>query len=315
MGTAKVSKAIGYAVLSAPGGAAASKALAYAVLSAEVNIAISKALVYAVFEEAPLFSLASATDVTDLGGESTISGVGFVAGAVVVVNGADLPTVFVNGGELTATVPVLAVGVYAVAVRLPDGTTASLDAALHVVDHFRLDSTTPGAAHESGGVEVALAGIGFAADAQVLVAGSPVPTTYVGATELHATVPPRVAGATTISVRLADGSTRTIVFTYEAAEISAVAPNPVAPQATITITGKWFFAGSLVRIGGVFAETTYVSPTQLTAKVPVLAPGTYVVEVLNSKAGYSETLTLAGLQVTAPPNTYSTAPIVMYVIT
>jgi hypothetical protein len=47
----KVSKVVGYSVLSSPSGV--SKALAYVVLSTEVTVAVSKAVAYAVLEPEP----------------------------------------------------------------------------------------------------------------------------------------------------------------------------------------------------------------------------------------------------------------------
>lgn len=51
IGPISVSKAVAYAVLSAPDGANVSKAVAYAVLSTEVTVGISKAVAYVVLSE------------------------------------------------------------------------------------------------------------------------------------------------------------------------------------------------------------------------------------------------------------------------
>jgi hypothetical protein len=67
-------------------------------------------------------------------------------------------------------------------------------------------------------------------------------------------------------------------------------PNAVAGSSdfTLTLTGKGFDAGSLVRFNGNYPAVTYVSPTELQATIPaayVMSPGNYQVAVENFPAG------------------------------
>lgn len=120
----------------------------------------------------------------------TISGSGFAAGATVSVGGSTATdVVVVSATEITAVTPAHALGLVDVAVTV-GSTTATL------VGGFTyqgvVTSVSPTSLLRVGGV-LQVNGVGFVADAVVLVDGAAVSTTYVSSTQLTATIPSGLA--------------------------------------------------------------------------------------------------------------------------
>jgi hypothetical protein len=248
----------------------------------------------------------------------TISGVGFTGATGVLFEGgfgaaAATDVVVVSDSEITCTAPPYIVGVVDVTVS-GTGDTATLVGGFAYLDSFRIDSIAPAPVHVSGG-ELQVDGAGYVAGTVVLIAGAAAPTTVVSAGQLLVAAPPHAAGVVTLTVRLPSGETRSQNLTYEAASLESVEPAEARVGDALAVTGASLFPGALVVIGGVLAETTWVSDTELAAVVPALAPGVYDVEVENVAPGYAETLELAGaLEVLEPIAALSGGPVIMYVV-
>ncbi|WP_310391434.1 IPT/TIG domain-containing protein [Hymenobacter sp.] len=85
--------------------------------------------------------------------------------------------------------------------------------------------------------------------------------------------------------------------------ITAITPNTAVagPAISVTLTGTGFTAASVVNVDGVAIPSTFVSATQLTGTVPVLAPaGIYSVTVVNPTPG-GGTSNAVTLTLTAAP--------------
>lgn len=122
----------------------------------------------------------------------TVNGSDFRSGAVVVWDGSDLATSFVNGSRVTAAVPAanLAAGkTVQVTVRNPDGGVSNPLEFTVANPVPALTSLAPSRASAGGAAFTLTAtGAGFVPGASVMWAGSSRPTTYVGPTTLTAAV-------------------------------------------------------------------------------------------------------------------------------
>lgn len=249
------------------------------------------------------------------GTQVTITGAGFTGATAVTFGGvAATGVVVVSDAQITCVAPAHALGFVDVTVTVgPDSST--LAGAFQYLDPtFQVTSVTPTAVHTSGG-QVQIDGAGFDDGTDVLIDGVNAPTTLLSATRLLAQAQPHAAGAVQLVVRKSNGDARTAAFAYEAAALAAVAPASARPGDQVTLTGQWFFEGAQGSIGGVAAQTTRISSTELRAVVPALAPGVYDVEVENVAPGYAETLALAAaLEVLEPVAALSGGPVIMYVV-
>jgi hypothetical protein len=118
-----------------------------------------------------------------------------------------------------------------------------------------------------------------------------------------------------LTVRLPSGETRSADLTYEGASLAAVVPAAARVGDVVVVTGDSLFPDAIVAVGGVPAETTWISAAELEAVVPVLGPGLYDVTVENVAPGYAETLELvAALEVLEPIAALSGGPVIMYVV-
>jgi uncharacterized protein (TIGR03437 family) len=78
--------------------------------------------------------------------------------------------------------------------------------------------------------------------------------------------------------------------------VTAVTPNPLNPgSATITVTGSGFAAGAVIYLAGAALDTTFVSPTELTATTTVAMPAGRLaaVKVTNPNPGGATSTPLA----------------------
>jgi len=120
-------------------------------------------------------------------------------------------------------------------------------------------------------------GTGFTSASVVSLNGTSEPTTYVSASEIHATVPSvQLKTGAVLTLSVANGST---VVTADPATLALSVDNPVptltsvAPgsvllgstAASVTVTGTNFVPGVALSVNGSPRVTTYVSSTNLTA--------------------------------------------------
>lgn len=138
--------------------------------------------------------------------------------------------------------------------------------------------------------------------ASVWVAGVPATVTANTATQIDITVPDTViAGVQAVLVVTTHGSdATTVTLNGIAPTVTAVAPNPVVRNGTLTIDGTYLF-GATVDIGGVSAAVQSNTSTQIVALVDVTTPtGVQTVTVTNphgSDAAQSVQVTAAPINV------------------
>lgn len=197
----------------------------------------------------------------------TVNGSGFVSGATVQWNGSPLSTSFVNGTQLTATVPaslIANVGSASVTVVNP-GTTAS-NALTFSINSVTvgggpvITSLSPGSAVAGGSTfNLTVVGSGFLASGGIFTGGpavqwngSPLLTSFVSGTQLTATVPGTLianVGSASITVQnpgggVSNSSTFTIAATSTPVTITAPPTLPLGSVGT-------FYSQSLSATGGI----------------------------------------------------------------
>ncbi len=153
----------------------------------------------------------------------------------------------------------------------------------------------------SGAFTLTLTGTGFVPASVVRWNGADRPTAFVSTTQLTAQIPASdVLSAGTAQVTVFNptpggGTSSALTFTINA-------PNPVptlaglnptsavegSPGFTLTVNGTGFISGSVVRWDGSPRQTTFVSPTQLTAQIQasdLVGIGSTLVTVFNPTPG------------------------------
>lgn len=212
----------------------------------------------------------------------TVTGGGFVDGAVVRVNGTPRLTTYVSPSQLTALIPaeqMVEAGTLQVTVFNPKPRGGESEARPLVVEHRVPDvqSIQPsGITVGSADFTLRVNGAGFAQGSVIRWNGADRPTTFVHAGQVTAQIPAAdVAAAGTAQVTVFNpapggGTSVARVFTTSVRPnprpvVTALAPATIQAEtgATFTVTGSNFMAGSQVRVGGFSPTTTFVSATQL----------------------------------------------------
>jgi hypothetical protein len=196
----------------------------------------------------------------------TVNGSSFASGATVQWNGSPLSTSFVNGTQLTATVPgslIASVGSASVTVVNP-GSTASSALTFSInpanVSGPVITSLNPGATVAGGSTfNLTVLGSNFLASGGIFTAGptvqwngSPLVTTFVNATQLTATVPSTLitnVGSASITVQnpgggVSNSATFTIAATSSPLTINAPKTLPFGAVGTL-------YSQSLTAVGGI----------------------------------------------------------------
>lgn len=221
------------------------------------------------------------------GGERVaIYGEGLQPGAVVTFDGKPGDAVLVlDDKQLNVTVPEHSPGLVDITVLLPDGQSATLEAAYLYVGPLELYAITPSISSIDGGVEVEVQGAGFDSDTRILVGGRMLEDTRrLDDTTIRGKVPSRLmneAGLT--SVIASNGfEQRTLenAFTYTV-PVSLKGLDPTSGPATggtlVTLKGRGLTMDHIVRFGGTVAENVADSSItrpgeSLVVRVP---PGTH----------------------------------------
>ena len=239
----------------------------------------------------------------------TISGSGFVPGAVVRVNNQDRPTNFVSGSQLTVQIPaadIAATGSLTIVVSTPPpGGGLSNTVALGVINALPVISNIdPGAVNVgSPAFPLTVTGANFVSGATVNWNGTPRATTFIDSTRLVAQITAAdVATAGTASVTVTNpapggGTSIPVVFAITSPQpnptptISALSPSSIAGGSaafTMTVTGASFVPGATVNWNGAARPTVFVSSTQLQAQITagdVFTAGLALVTVTNPAPG------------------------------
>jgi hypothetical protein len=191
----------------------------------------------------------------------TITGTGFVPGAVVQWDGEDRPTTFISSTQLQAQIPpsdlftVVPLGSATVRVVIPaqDIVSNPVPVTIHAGTGLGQPPTITGLSQTSalvGSPDVTLIvmGTGFTPSSVVLFNGLPLPTTYVSATELRTVIPASdltgIADFATIVLRVftpGAGVSNPRLFTVvgsdvESIQTGVVIPDPTGRPASVTVT-------------------------------------------------------------------------------
>jgi trimeric autotransporter adhesin len=275
----------------------------------------------------------------------TANGAGFVTGALILWNGKALTTTLVSSIQLTAPVPasdLATAGTVQVAVQIPgsaqSGTNVNNTTTTEVSNivlftigpalgtppaitslsaSITSSASTPYCS--SQGFTLTVNGTNFTSDAAVNWNGAAQPTTFVGATQLTASIPaPQSAfpGTTVVTVTNSVGTSSSLPFTLSTPATPLAAPTIISlsqtsaaagsPALVLSVTGTNLLPCSVVQWVNASSvttplTTTFVSATQLNATVPAsdfLSAGNSQVKVLTLGPGGG---TSGGIQFTIVP--------------
>jgi uncharacterized protein (TIGR03437 family) len=219
------------------------------------------------------------------------------AGCIVQWNGVPLSTSIVSATQATATVPAYLLAAAGTAtIRLVNANGTGSNPAAFVINPAAptLTSVSP-ASITAGGTPVTLAvtGFNFATGATVLWNGTPLPTTFIGTSQVSTTVPASLLNgllSATITVSNPGGAVSgalTVSITAPAPSIATLSPaSAVAGSGpfTLTVSGQNFAINCVVRWNGAPLYTALVSATQASATVPadlIAVPGAAAITLAN----------------------------------
>jgi hypothetical protein len=219
----------------------------------------------------------------------TATGVGFVSGCAITINGSAIATTFDSATQLHATVPassVAAAGALVVAVKAPDNTTSN-ELLLAVTGTSgggnppTLTSLNPPTAYNGiSGLALTANGTNFVNGSKIVWNGNAMATSFASSTSISANIP--ALYFTTVSVAsvfvLNPDSTISNILPFNITVSPKTTPvlvsispskTPVGSAGfTMTLNGMDFAPGCVAYFGTQALATTVVSDTQLTAQVP-----------------------------------------------
>jgi hypothetical protein len=236
-----------------------------------------------------------------------VVGASFTAGANVLFGQAQLETLFVSETELEARVGAELItigGAIDVRVRNPKGEISSITKFVVFDDPPRIVEITPqkiGTLAEA--IEIALTGEAFQPGAIVLIRDEAVETVFINARLLHARPAARFfTRAASLEIRAlnADGN-RSNALTLEVENgplITRLSRSKVRAGKgafEISIGGVAFKPGAKIFVDDAAIETSFVSETELRARIPAeltAAPGHLTLQVRNPDGGRSNKVTV-----------------------
>jgi uncharacterized protein (TIGR03437 family) len=211
----------------------------------------------------------------------TVNGSGFLTGSTVQWDGSAIPTSYVSGGQLTASVAaslIASPGSASVTVLNPGGLTSSALTFTINAPTPLLISLSPNSATAGGpAFTLTVNGSGFLTGSAVQWNGSPLSTSYVSGSQLSASLPASLIasqGSASVTVQNPGGLTSpALTFTINAPtpSITSLSPSSATsggPAFTLTVNGSGFLTGSTVQWNGSPLSTSYVNASQLSASVP-----------------------------------------------
>src|ERR1017187_6419374 len=235
-----------------------------------------------------------------------VNGSGFVAGSIVQWNGSALPTTYVSGTQLTASVSANLIAgqrTASVTVLNPGGilsnaVTFTISAAAPAIS-----TLSPSSATANGpAFTMTINGSGFLVGSTVQWNGSALSTTYFSGAQLTAAVPANliaIQGKASVRVLNPGGTTSsavTFTITAPTPNISGLSSSSVTaggPAFTLTVSGSGFLIGSTVQWNGSALSTSYLSGNQLTASISgtlIAAQGTATIMVANPAGAMSNSV-------------------------
>jgi trimeric autotransporter adhesin len=235
-----------------------------------------------------------------------VTGTNFVPSSVVTWNGVALTSTADSSTQMSATVPanVLATSGKAT-IQVSDPSPISLTSNSLSFDVTvpvpTITSVTPASAVVgSGAITITLTGQNYVAGSVVLAGSTHLATTFISSTSLHAILPANLL-ATVGMLSLTVANPAPQAATSQPFSFSVVTPPPPhidtlnpssvlagAPSLTMTITGQYIVAGSVVEFNGTALTPISQSSTSVVVTVPdtlVATAGTYGVDLVSPGTG------------------------------
>ncbi len=226
----------------------------------------------------------------------TVTGTGFLAGALVTMGGGSCTVTSITGTQIFCTTPAHAAGAVSVTVTNTDTQLASLGSAFTYNAAPNLTTVTPSAGPLAGTNTLTLTGTGFLSGATVNIGASACGSvTVVNATQITCVAPAHAAATLNVTVTNSDGQPSTLnnSYTYQPAPaLTSVAPvgGALAGGTALTLTGSGFVSGATVTVGGAACGSiSVVSATSITCTSPAHVAGAVNVIVTNAD-GQTNTL-------------------------
>jgi uncharacterized protein (TIGR03437 family) len=245
----------------------------------------------------------------------TVNGSSFQNGATVLWNGSALTTVFVNSGQVTATVPATLIaspGSASVTATNPLSGASGAATFTISVPTPTITSLSPTSAAATGPTfTLTVNGTLFFSGATVNWNGSALTTTFVSATQLTAAVPASLIaspGSASITVTNSGGTASTAttfpinIPTPAISSLNPVSATAGGAQFTLTVNGTGYLSGAVVQWNGTALSTTFVNSTQLTATVTaalIATGGNASITVMNA-GGNTSTSTAFPVNIPTP---------------
>ena len=239
----------------------------------------------------------------------TVTGAGFTTGAVVYWNTTALPTTYVSGLQLRASVSsslITQPGTAGIFVMLPTGLRSNTISFNIFTPTPAISGLSPSSAAAGGSAfPLTVSGAGFVSGSQVVWGTTRLSTTFLSNTSIRADVPSTlIASPGTVEVYVAnpnETSSNRVVFTIRepAPVLSSIQPSQVTaggPQFTLTVLGNNFSTSGAAVLWNQTALTAVSSGrTSLQATVPsrfIALPGTASIAVQNADGTVSNSLPL-----------------------
>jgi hypothetical protein len=240
----------------------------------------------------------------------TVSGTGFLQGAVVTFHLINMPTTFISSTQLTAAIPASAIAVagnFDVIVNNPNGFASPL-VLFSVVNPAPGGAALapPSAPAGSNALLLTVTGTGFTAASVVMVNGSPRATTFVNATTLQAMLlgsdlaQPGTLKITVVAPPPGGGTSPVLTFpvTHLIPQVNSL--SPASSQAggnslPLQVIGSNFETSSVILVNNVARPTTYATSNTLSMSLSqsdLSTPGTLNIAVTNPAPGGGTTGTL-----------------------
>src|SRR5713101_1367077 len=257
----------------------------------------------------------------------TVNGANFLTGSSVRWNGSDRPTAFISASQVSAQFPasdIAVAGTAAITVFNPAPGGGFSNSLTCTITGPTITTISPNGA-DTGGAAFTLTvnGRNFVTGSMVLWNGSDRPTAFISASQVSAQIPASdiaVAGTAAITVfnpAPGGGASDFLTFTITGPTITTISPNSAdtgGAAFTLTVNGRNFVTGSVVRWNGSDRPTAFISASQVSAQIPasdIAVAGTAAITVFNPAPGggasNSLTFTITGPTITTiSPNSADT---------
>lgn len=266
----------------------------------------SKSLIFTVNNPTPQVNSVSPSSVQAGGGGSTItaSGTSFVSDSQVYLDGSPLATTYVSSSQLTANlsnsdVAIAKTAQLTVINPQPCNTPLSGPIAFTITAPPLIQTVNPGIARAgSAALAIQITGSGFTSQSVVTWSGTPLPTSFVSATRVNATVPSQsIASPGTFPIRvmqqvLGGGSSAAVAFTVYATTLPLPAITVLAPSGVragsnnfvLALSGSGIVSTTSALWNGIALPSAVVSPNMVLVQVPdanISSPGKVTIQLQN----------------------------------